>query len=202
MPRRRTPGNLKLIMENSENTREVLSKPIVIALSKSKLIAMTTGAAVAVAIGVWMLNQSAEEIAAHGIFKSPGLVHGISLVGIIFFGLCGIVGVLRLLDTSPGIRLDSGGLTDNSSPFSIGFVPWSEITGMEVRRIGSQRILYLLLKSPESVLAQARPWKRKVLKASLLLGPSPIAISSNVLSIGFDELRELINARLIMFHAD
>ena len=74
--------------------------------------------------------------------NNPMLMHGVGLAGAVFGALGIVVAVRKLLDTSPGLRLDEHGLTDNSSALAGGFVPWSEITGFQVQQIQRQRLLF------------------------------------------------------------
>ena len=168
----------------------------VIRLSKTKLALVILAASVFVALGCWMLMLSVAEIEAHRRFNSPIFVHGMGLVSIVFFGLAGLVGVRKLFDSSPGLILDERGITEQTSVFSAGFIPWSDISGIEVRQIHNQRILYLLLKDPEKFIATCAPVKRAMLKASKNFAASPVAITSSTLQISFDELVDVIDMHL------
>jgi len=73
----------------------------------------------------------------------------VGVVCIIFFGGCGLYGLKALVDKEPGLKLDSEGLTDNSSALAAGFVPWSDVFGVEECQVQGQKSICLLLKNPE-----------------------------------------------------
>lgn len=164
-------------------------------LNKPKLVLILLGALVFVAGGYSMFHASAET-ASQSFIKSPALVHLAGLACMVFFGLCMIAGLTKLLDASPALILDNEGLTNNSGILRGGLIPWSEITGFQVHQMKGQRILYVLLKNPNSYLSTLTPLRRKLLKATLSIGPSPVAISSNLLSVNAEDLMEDLNARL------
>ena len=138
--------------------------------------------------GYWMFGLDAAEIESHRRFNSPLFVHGIGLLALVFGGV-GVIAIARkLIDSSPGLVLDEHGLTDNSSAFSAGLIPWSEITGFEIRQIQKQRVLYVLLKDPDKYISKFGPVKQALLKANQRIAASPVAITSSSLSINFDEL--------------
>jgi len=167
-------------------------------LNKSKLALILLGASVFVAGGFSMFHASAET-ASQSIIKSPALVHLAGLACIMFFGLCMIAALIKLLDASPALVLDDKGLTNNSGILGGSFIPWSEITGFQVTQIKGQRILYVLLRDPSCYLSTLTPLRRKLLKATLAIGPSPVAISSNLLSVNTEDLMESLNSRLSAF---
>lgn len=164
----------------------------VIPLSKSKLLGLATISALFVAGGYWMFGMDAADIEQQRRFNSPLFVHGLGLACIVL-GALGCVAIARkALDSSPGLVLDELGLTDNSSAFSGGFIPWSSIEAFEVRQIQNQRILYVVLKDPAAYIARFGPLKQALLKANQRMAASPVAITSSSLPMGFDELIRLV----------
>lgn len=165
---------------------------IVIPLSKSKIVFLLAASVSFVLVGVWLFGMDAAEIASGRRFDNPIVVHGIGLVSMLFGGLCAFAIARKLIDPAPGLVLDARGLTDNTSALSAGFIPWSDIIGFEVRRIQRQRILYVLLDDPHAFVSKFGPIKRMLLKANMRMSSSPVAITSNALSISFDELTALV----------
>ena len=157
-----------------------------IPLSKSKIFLLLLIAAAFLTLGYWMFNMDASEIESHRKFNSPLFVHGLGLVSIVMGGLGGFVAIRKLFDPSPGLIIDELGITDNSSAFSAGFIPWKDIIGFEIRQIHSQRILYVLLSDPEKYIARFKPLKRALLGANMKIAASPVAITASTLKIGFD----------------
>lgn len=162
-----------------------------IPLSKSKVLFLLVVSIVFLLLGYWLYGLDAAEIEARRRYNSPAFVHSIGIAGFIMGVLGSIVAVRKFFDSTPGLVLDEQGLTDNSSAFSAGFIPWSEIAGIEVRQIQRQRILYILLADPEAYIAKFSPMKQKLMRLNMKMAPSPVAVISNSLSVSFDELLEL-----------
>jgi hypothetical protein len=173
-----------------------MTPALVVPLSKRKLVLTAFGALMFVAAGVWMVRLDDAAIVAHGLFRSPLLFHGAGVLAIVFFGLILPLAVRKLFDGAPGLVADARGLTDNSSALSAGFIPWSDIAGFEEQTIVNQRILYVLLKDPAKYIAACGPVRRFLLRMNRRMGPSPVAISSNALTIGFDDLVAQLRERL------
>ncbi len=68
---------------------------IVIELSKVKILLLTIGAAIFVLLGIWLLSMDVQEIESQRRFNSPTLIYGVGIVSIVFFGLCGLIGVKK-----------------------------------------------------------------------------------------------------------
>jgi hypothetical protein len=124
------------------------------------------------------------------------LVHGVGLAVMVFSVTAIVVALPKMFDSFPGLVIDDRSLTDNASVFGAGFIPWSDIAGIKVQEIKSQRVLYVLLKDPSSYIDTLNPVKRVLLKAVQYVAPSPVGISVSSLSIKFDDLVALVSARL------
>lgn len=165
----------------------------VIDLSKTKLFLLIAGACTFVVGVLWMLQLDSVEIESQRRFNSPLFVHGTGVVSIIFFGLCGIFGIKKTFDKKPGLVLSAAGILDNSSAVSAGFIPWSEIIGFDIFEIQNQKSLIVKIANPEKYIEVGGPMKRALNKMNFKLCGSPIAITSNSLKIGFNELLDVCN---------
>ena len=114
----------------------------VIPLSKSKLILTIAGSLLFVAAGVWFLLASDDGslIGSLGRFVPPWFVHGLGLLAALFGAVGVAYGVRKSFDTRPGLTLSAAGLVDNSSAVAAGFIPWSEVRGLDTMQIQSQNI--------------------------------------------------------------
>lgn len=171
----------------------------VIKLSKTKVLLLTLGACAFVAFGLWMFQMDSAEIEAQRRFNNPLLVHGIGGLSIVFFGLCGAFGVKKMFDSNPGLVLNSAGIFDNSSGVAAGLVPWSEITGFSVFEVQRQKMLIVGVTNPEKYVERGGSLKRILNRANFKMCGSPIAISSNSLKIGFNELLDVCNQYLAAY---
>jgi hypothetical protein len=171
----------------------------VIELSKIKILMLISGACVFVAIGIWMLMLDSGDIASQRRFNSPPIIYGIGAASIVFFGLCALFGIKKSFDKKPGLVLNSAGILDNSSGVAAGLIPWSEITGFSIFEIQKQKTLIIHVIHPEKYVASGGSIKRSLNRMNLKLCGSPIAISSNSLKIGFDELLETCDVYLATY---
>lgn len=164
----------------------------VIALSKIKILLLTIGAVVFVLLGVWFLSLDAQTIESQRKFNSPTLVYGIGVVSIVFFGLCGLVGIKKFFDNSPGLIISSKGIQDNSSGVSAGLIPWEEVVGIGEYQIQKQKFISIQVKDPEKYANNGNALKRMANRANIKMCGTPVNISANSLKISYDELLETI----------
>lgn len=169
------------------------SEEKVIELSKTKLLLLIFGSLAFIGIGLWMVSLDAAHIESQRRFNNPLFVHGIGYVSIVFFGLCGVIGLKKLFDKKPGLILSNAGITDNSSGFSAGFIAWNEITGFDVYQTHNQKMLVVLLNNPEKYIEIGSSIRRTLIKASYKMSGSPVVITSSSLKINFDELLKTCN---------
>lgn len=165
-----------------------------IELSKTKLLLLITGALIFVALGIWMYQLDPAWIEAQRRFNSPVLVHGIGVVAIVFFALCGAAGINKLFDKRPGLVLNAAGIVDNTSAISAGRIPWSDIQGFGIHEIQKQKMLVIKLTDPEKYIQASGSMKQALHRMNVRICGSPIAISSNALKINFNELVSLCNS--------
>lgn len=163
---------------------------IMIELSKWKLALIVAAALAFVALGVWMLGL--ENKAVHGSqFDDPEAVVFLAWLSIVFFGICGIFGLKKMISNRPGVVLTPQGFWDNSSGVAPGIVPWSDVSGISEYQMQSQRFVSVMLKDPEEYVNRGNTLKRMANRANLKLCGTPINISSNSLKISYDDLLEL-----------
>ena len=151
------------------------------------------GASVFVALGIWMFSLDDAAIRSHRRFNDPLYVHGLGLVGIIFFGSCGLYAFKKLFDNKAALILNNSGIVDNASGVSAGFIPWSEILGAEIFEIQKQKMLIIKVRDPQKYIARGSSLKQKLNKANYRMVGSPISIPSNTLKIKFSELASLFD---------
>jgi len=160
----------------------------VIELSKGKIVLLMLGAIAFVVAGIWMVTLDAEAIENLNRYNDPTLVYGIGAAAIVFFGLMGVLGLKKLFDRSPGIILNQDGLTDNSSGFSVGFIPWSDVSGIGQYETHKQKFISILLRDPEKYVNSGNFLRRKANQATLKMAGTPITISANSLKTSYEDL--------------
>jgi hypothetical protein len=164
-----------------------------IARSRGKLALLVLGAAAFVAVSVLLLVFTD--------FRDPKAPPRVFLwAGALFFGACLVAGARSLFRRTPGLVLRADGFVDASSPISVGFVPWKDVAALAIATIHSQRMLVVKLHDPAPYLARGNALARLVHRANLKLTGSPINLASNSLRISFDELVQLVTARVVAAH--
>ncbi len=167
---------------------------IEIPLSKTKLTLLTLGAAVFVAFGFWFVI--APPVIKHPLYGNPAVILAAGILSIVFFGLCGVIGVKKLFDKTPGLTINNQGISDNSSGISAGLIAWKDIIEIRKQNLMSQNFLILVVRNPEEYLnRQTNILKRKPMELNLKSYGSPIAVSANSLKINFDELAALLERK-------
>jgi len=164
----------------------------VIELSKVKIILITLGAITFVLLGVWFFSLDAETIESQRRFNSPTLVYGIGFISIVFFGLCGLFGIKKIFDKSPGLVVSSDGILDNSSGISAGIIPWSEVVSIGEYQVQKQKFISIQVTDPEKYANNGNALKRMANRANIKICGTPINISANSLKINYRELLETI----------
>lgn len=167
-----------------------MTKPgqrIEIALSKKKIFLMLIGALAFVANGLWFVI--APPTILNSYLGNPTKIAIAGYTSIVFFGLCAIVLVKKLLDNKPGLIINQTGLTDNSSGVSAGQILWSDIKDISVIEIHRQKLIMLQVKNPQDYIEkQTSDFKRKMMQLNYKMYGTPFSITSNGLKISFDEL--------------
>ena len=167
-------------------------KEKVIELSKVKIMLLILGAIIFVLLGAWVLSLDAQTIENQRRFNSPSLVYGVGIASIIFFGLCGLVGIKKLFDKSPGLIINSKGILDNSSGVSAGIIPWAEIVSIGEYQVQKQKFISIQVTDPEKYANNGNALKRMANRANIKMCGTPINISANSLKISYSELLETI----------
>ncbi|MFT3807976.1 STM3941 family protein [Arenimonas sp.] len=159
--------------------------------SRMKLVLLVLGAIVLALGSAWMATLDDATIRETRRLGNPVIVHALGMFGIAFFGLGAVFGLFKLFDRAPGLVLDERGFSHRSSALASGFVPWSDVTGVDVYQIQRQKMLVVKLVNPQKYIEQGNAFRRAINRANFRMCGSPIAISSNALAIDFDELRRL-----------
>lgn len=169
------------------------SDETIIELSKRKIVLLLLGAFAFVAAGIWMLTLDDASIQSRRGVNDPLYVHGLGLVAIVFFGLCGLYALKKLFDKKPALVFNNSGIVDNVSSVSAGFIPWSEVVGAQIYEIQKQKLLIIKVRDPQAYIARGSLLKQKLNKANYKMVGSPISISANTLAIKFSELVSLFD---------
>lgn len=167
----------------------------IIELSRTKLVLTILGSCAFVAAGAWLLSFDAAEIRSGRAFpfflSDPWVVYGVGAAGILFFGACGLYALAKMFDRKPGLIFNSAGIVDNASGVAAGFIPWAEVLGSGVYEVQKQKMLIIVVRSPQEYIDRGGALKRALNKANSKMVGSPISIPSVALKINFAELVSL-----------
>lgn len=165
--------------------------PLEIPRSRGKLAALVLGSAAFVALCGWMLTLDGSKISA--------LHQVVAFVGVAFFGLALAYGLRALFDPRPGLVVRGDGFEDRSSPVAVGFVPWREVTAIEIYKISvrgaSERVLVVKVRDPAPYAARGGALARMARRENLRMVGSPITLSSKSLRTSLDELARVFEQR-------
>jgi hypothetical protein len=165
---------------------------IEIPLSKLKLLILIAASIVFVILGFWILIYHPES----AIFRSQLFNSVVSIIGILFFGIGGLVVLLKLRDDKPGITINNLGIDVNAGAASFGLIKWTDIQEVKAILYVNQDLLLILVNNPEFYIGrQNSSIKRKGMEMSLKYLGTPVTISANGLKCNFDELKTIIMSK-------
>lgn len=122
------------------------------------------------------------------------------------FIVAGLIGwvilmlLINILNKKPGLVITDKGITDNSGLWSIGEIPWSEISGIKEAKNEMQRKMFvIMLKNPEKYInmgsSTANDTRRKMYKQF----GSPVAIAALGLKCDYQELKTILDTAFRKF---
>ena len=104
--------------------------------------------------------------------------------------------IQKISEKKAGLVINKQGVTDNSSALSIGFIPWADVQEIKILKVMSERFLLFILNNPQDYLKKVKnPIRRNTMKINQKLYGSPFSISSSLLQITFNELKELLQEK-------
>ena len=150
---------------------------------KWKMGAMLVASIAFVALGAFLIHSN-------GINSENGWV---GLASVIFFALCGIVSLQRVLAKHPYLILDDQGLTFDGRP---PLLPWTELDGFVETSVRGSKALGLLLKADAAYPHQLTGWRRFIYRLNATTNQPPVAISSTLIDMPLKDLADLIEKQI------
>ncbi len=171
-----------------------MNETIDIPLSKNKLLLAIVISAVFVLAGIWLfLYADSFQDNPVRLFRNPLVVKGVGVIGVLFFGALGIIGLKKVSDKKVGLRIDDKGITDNSNAASAGLIEWDDITEIFTKQVMTTKFLMIKVKDPEKYIARAQGgMKAKLMQSNMKMYGTPLAVTSNTLKYDFGVLEQLI----------
>jgi|SRR6185312_371493 len=162
-----------------------------IPLNKTKLLVAFAACSAAAWFGWWLLHLDDAQILNLPVINNPRFARPFGLVTLVLLGAFALYIFRKLFDRSPGLQFVKDGFVDNTNMLSMGYIAWKDVTGIEVRQIQNQKLIYVLLRDPETYIAKCNAPKRVLLRFCMNLGPSPVTIVSTSLELNFYEVLNL-----------
>ena len=166
------------------------NQTIEIPFSKTKIVLLTFGCSAFVFTSLWLWS-----IANTQTHYAPIRLQIISVLGISFFGLGGIVSLIKLFDKRPGLIIDNEGLHDNSGVSKGRLIPWKHITHFDIAQIKQTRLLLIFVDNVDEVINRESMWKQKIMKLTNNMYGTPVSISSGTLKCDFDALVKMVTEK-------
>lgn len=120
----------------------------------------------------------------------------VGVIAIMFFGFCGIYGVIRLVAPKPALVLDDTGLYDNASALGAGFIGWDSIHDVVLVDFQKQPMISIVVTDPEAVLSHVSGLKRKAMRANIRLLGTPVNIPKTMVPLSLEQLEAEIRQNL------
>jgi len=172
-----------------------MNQQIEIPLGKKKLSLLLFACLLFIAGGIWIILDPQKFIELPYGFRNPETARFWGIVGIIFFGLGGIYGIIKLFDKKARLIIDSNGITDNTNATSIGLIEWPDITGIRTNQVMATKFLLIDIEDSEKYIKKAKNGIRaKLMRANLKSYGTPLSITTNTLKYNFSELEKLIHS--------
>lgn len=163
------------------------STNIVIGKNKLKQIGLTIASAFFVIIGYLMVFGNIES-SRH----PPLFVMAFGILGILFFGLAGLLLFIDLLKFRPALVINDKGVTNYSHAGGGYIIDWNNIGRLKTKTVFKQRFIIIGLKDTDKVYKHVGPLTKGWMKLNHKYYDSPVFIPENVLKIDIEELLILL----------
>ncbi|SDD92081.1 STM3941 family protein [Niabella drilacis] len=162
---------------------------ITIPVDKKKTRRQLAGALVFVLLGALFVIKPFLFIRS----DDPSMIRIIGYICTGFFGLCAIVLFQKLRNRKEVLVIDAEGITDSSSGIAAGRVWWRDVKSIRVEQAAGQSFIMLEVRDPLVYLQQQQnPVKKRAMELNYQLYKTPVGISAQFLTIGFEQLLPLL----------
>ncbi|MDO7269118.1 STM3941 family protein [Shouchella clausii] len=167
----------KVIVE--ENQVIIYPNPVKLALLCTLAFLLTALTA------VLAMNQESLVQGSAGIFET--LFPIVAPVAIVFFGLCFIYLLYRVLKPKPSLHINQEGIIDNASAAGAGLIRWEEVDRYFIYSVLGQHFLGIVPKDIDRVLAKQKGFKQMAMRMNQGF-EAPINIPAQGISVPLDQV--------------
>lgn len=94
------------------------------------------------------------------------------------------------------LKITEEGIDDNLSIFSLGFIPWDEVSDVKMTTFLNVGLLTIVVKDPNKFTTHLGKFKKGVITGFIKKYGGPILISQNRVNISITELRNILMEKL------
>ncbi|WP_299675201.1 STM3941 family protein [uncultured Tenacibaculum sp.] len=170
---------------------KIETQKTIIKLSKFKITLLILASFGFVSIGFWLWMFGGANINIDTLLTKVA-----GSLSIIFFGMTGIYGFVKIFDSKPGLIISQYGIMDNSNIIGDHFIKCIDIVSFDIIQVKSTKFLLIFVKNPNKYTDQVNRFKRFLMKTNEKMYGTPFIISSNSLSCNFDELIKIIDEKI------
>jgi len=164
---------------------------VVLPVNRLRAVLVTLAAMAFMAGGAWMCVTAARPNAEESV-----VLWIIGIAVLVLFGIGALCGVARLINSKPVLVVDNAGVHEHASMTGVGFLAWDEIKVSVVMRQGVQRLLFLDLADPESILTRVSRVRRALLRWNQRRTGMLVIIPTVFLPVPVREVENEINSHL------
>jgi len=143
---------------------------------------------------LWVMAIASAAMALAGLLL---IISGQRIVGwmnLLLFGAGSVSIAYQARQSGPRIIIDDTGVFDRT--LGVGAIPWSEIQGAFVKRLGAAKFVCLELREPERFRSKLSPIKQRMVAMNRQLGYTDFSVNLTGTTADPDAVCELILKRI------
>ncbi|SHF47133.1 hypothetical protein SAMN05444377_1103 [Flavobacterium fontis] len=152
---------------------------------KTKLWISLLGAICFVSMGFFILSKPQSKDSWAPIFGWGS---------ILFFGLTGVLSIIKLLDTRPALIINDKGIWDNTTFMQVGLISWHSITKITHQKVVNNHFIFIYTKDPEVYLNKVSGISLRILRKNQQGFGTPFTINGNGVRYNITQLHQLLES--------
>ncbi|MBR2567288.1 MAG: hypothetical protein IKE29_22110 [Paenibacillus sp.] len=150
--------------------------------SRGRMAWFAAGSALFVGAGLFLMFDPSEDAGSSMISRVIGLL------SILFFGLCFVYYLVKMIKKEPSFVINERGFIDSSSYTSGGDISWEDVEHIFMYELMGQQMIGVKLKDEQAFLERQSGVKRKLMTASTNMVDATISIPQNSITLPLDQL--------------
>jgi len=113
-------------------------------------------------------------------------------IGILLFGLVGLLIIYQMIQSKPALKIDKSGITNYSHVGSGYLVYWANIKGIKIITLQKQKMIAIYLKDETEIFDQVNRASRFLMKLNSKFTGTPALIPSNTSTLKLEDVLQII----------